>query len=90
MLVVSDATPLNILVRSELVHVLPALFETIVIPPAVHRELCHPSTPPVVREWAQRPHALRRLIDDFLPLLSLGSRDPRERQPSRINADEFQ
>ncbi len=51
MLVVSDATPLNILIRSELVDVLPKLFESAVIPPAVRAELTHSSTPDVVRNW---------------------------------------
>ncbi len=50
MLVVSDATPLNILIRAGLADVLPALFGRVVIPPAVAEELTHPSTPAAVRE----------------------------------------
>jgi predicted nucleic acid-binding protein len=68
MLVVSDATPLNMLVRSGLVHILPALFETIIIPPAVHRELSHPSTPAPVREWIQSPPAWLRVRVPSQPL----------------------
>ncbi len=49
MLVISDATPLNILLRAGLVDVLPALFGRVVIPPAVARELTHPSSPESVR-----------------------------------------
>lgn len=51
MLVVSDSTPLNILVRIHCADVLPALFERVIIPPAVERELSHPNTPEVVRAW---------------------------------------
>lgn len=50
MLVVSDATPLNILIRAGLVHVLPALFQRVVIPIAVQSELSHASTPLVIRD----------------------------------------
>jgi predicted nucleic acid-binding protein len=38
-LVVSDASPLRALAHLELLHVLPALYDVIVIPPAVLREL---------------------------------------------------
>jgi len=48
MLVVSDATPFNILIRAELSHLLPTLFGRVVVPPAVQRELTHPSTPEVI------------------------------------------
>lgn len=51
MLVVSDASPLNILVRAELVDILPQLFTRVVIPPAVADELNQEQTPVVVREW---------------------------------------
>jgi len=37
------------------VHILPALFEAVVIPPAVHRELSHLSTPASIREWMAKP-----------------------------------
>ena len=51
MLVVSDATPLNVLVRVGVVEVLHALYGRVVIPPAVERELSHSSTPADVRQW---------------------------------------
>jgi predicted nucleic acid-binding protein len=51
MLVVSDATPLQALVRLGHVQVLPALYEQIVIPPAVASELSHRNTPTEVRVW---------------------------------------
>lgn len=55
MLVVSDASPINILIRIEAVHVLELLFKRVVIPTAVAAEMSHPSTPNVVREWIAAP-----------------------------------
>jgi len=56
MLVVADASPLNVLIRIELIDVLEKLFGRVVIPPAVVKEMSHPNTPRVVREWlAIRP-----------------------------------
>jgi predicted nucleic acid-binding protein len=49
MLVVSDTTPVNVLVRIELIDVLPALFGNVLVPPAVIRELSHAHTPEVVK-----------------------------------------
>lgn len=51
MLVVSDATPINVLVRGGLVELLAGLYGSVVIPPTVRDELTHPKTPAVVREW---------------------------------------
>jgi len=59
MLVVSDATPLNVLIRLGVVDVLHALYERVVMPPAVHRELSHVNTPLDVSRWlAARPNWL--------------------------------
>lgn len=51
MLVVSDATPLNILVRAGMIELLPDLFSRVLIPPAVSEELSREQTPAPVREW---------------------------------------
>src|SRR5207244_5984193 len=51
MIVVSDASPLNVLVRIENVSVLETLFQSVFIPPAVAAELSHSGTPRSVREW---------------------------------------
>ncbi|MBI5763193.1 MAG: DUF3368 domain-containing protein [Planctomycetes bacterium] len=51
MIVVSDSSPLNILIRIHHIDVLPALFRTVVIPPAVASELSHSRTPEIVRAW---------------------------------------
>jgi uncharacterized protein len=50
LLVVSDASPIRCLANIELLHVLPAMFDEVVVPPAVMRELTHPiSSLPSVR-----------------------------------------
>lgn len=51
MLVVSDASPINILVRIELIEVLPKLFGEVLVPPTVVRELSNPHAPERLREW---------------------------------------
>ena len=51
--VVSDTSPLHYLVECEAIGILPVLFQEILIPPTVHRELQHQRTPPRVRAWAQ-------------------------------------
>ena len=51
--VVSDTSPLHYLVECEAIEILPALFQEILIPPTVHRELQHQKTPSRVRAWAQ-------------------------------------
>jgi uncharacterized protein len=56
MIVVSDASPLNVLVRIGLVEILHALFGSVIIPPAVASELLHSATPQTVLNWlAERP-----------------------------------
>jgi len=50
-LVVSDGTPLNILIRIAKIDLLPAFFETVVVPKSVVEEMSSPSTPAVVRSW---------------------------------------
>lgn len=51
--VVADTSPLHYLVECAAIEILPALFQEILIPPTVHRELQHQKTPPSVRAWAQ-------------------------------------
>jgi predicted nucleic acid-binding protein len=79
MLVVSDASPINILVRIGHITVLPKLFQSVVIPPAVSQELSHVRTPKDVRDWlATRPAWLHvRAPSRVDPTLT---RDPGERE----------
>ncbi len=51
MIVVSNTSPLNYLVLIDASHVLPALYEQVLIPTAVHDELRAAGTPDKVRYW---------------------------------------
>ena len=51
MIVVSDATPLNALIRIGHIDVLALLFGEVIIPPSVASELSQAQTPEVVRSW---------------------------------------
>jgi len=51
MLVVSDASPINVLVRISCIQLLPQLYKQVVIPTAVAEELSHGNTPSPIREW---------------------------------------
>lgn len=60
MIVVADSSPLRYLILIEHVHVLPALFGEVIVPPAVLTELTNERTPSEVRTWlANRPEWLR-------------------------------
>jgi predicted nucleic acid-binding protein len=51
-MVVSDTSPLNYLIQIGGVEILPRLFSSILVPPAVVAELRHPDAPVVVKNWA--------------------------------------
>lgn len=56
MLVVSDSSPLNYLIRLRCENVLHTLFGRVFIPPDVEEELSRPTTPQVVRDFvAKKP-----------------------------------
>jgi predicted nucleic acid-binding protein len=57
MLVVSDASPINILIRIGQIDVLPALFKQVVVPTSVAEEMTRPSTPQTIRAWMDKPPA---------------------------------
>jgi predicted nucleic acid-binding protein len=50
-LVVADTSPIFYLLSIGHIEVLPQLFGAVFVPDAVHKELCHPAAPPVVRDW---------------------------------------
>jgi predicted nucleic acid-binding protein len=56
-LVIADTGPINYLILIESIDILPALFETVVLPSAVHEELADPGAPPAVRGWIASPPA---------------------------------
>jgi predicted nucleic acid-binding protein len=54
-LVVADTSPLNYLILISETGVLPALFTTVFVPPAVAAELNHPKASEKVRQWIAAP-----------------------------------
>jgi predicted nucleic acid-binding protein len=59
-IVVADASPLRYLILIDHVHVLPALYGRVLVPPVVSTELQQEGTPLVVRQWfANTPDWLR-------------------------------
>ena len=52
---IADTSPLHYLILIDGVHLLPDLFESVVAPPAVRRELTHPRAPVAVRAWMASP-----------------------------------
>lgn len=54
-LVVSDNSPLNILIRIDQAELLPNLFQQVVIPPEVVKEMSHPKAPAEVRSFIALP-----------------------------------
>jgi predicted nucleic acid-binding protein len=68
MIVVADTTPLHYLVIIEEVHLLPALYGGVLIPPAVLAELSDPQAPGKVRRWIEyRPEWLQVRVPAHLP-----------------------
>lgn len=55
MIVVSDTSPLNYLILIGQIELLPAMFGTVIVPPAVIKELQHPDTSEIVRAWMASP-----------------------------------
>ena len=78
MIVVSDASPLNVLVRIGLADLLPVLFGRLFVPPAVAFELSHERTPDQVREWFRSAPAWLEVRAPTTIDLSLDLDDPGE------------
>ncbi len=81
MIVVADTSPLNYLVLIGEIERLPSLYQKILIPQAVHKELLRAQTPLAVRGWAASLPAWceERLVlgppDPALNELDLGERE---------------
>ena len=84
MLVVSDASPVNVLIRIGQIDVLPALFKAVVIPTAVAQELTHPATPQMVRDWMARPPAWFSVREPSSPVNPTMLRHRGERDAIRL------
>lgn len=81
MIVVSDTSPINYLILIELQDLLPKLFDRILIPEAVHRELLSAAAPdPIKRFLAETPDWLEVRpspeIDPSLRQLDLANERP--------------
>jgi predicted nucleic acid-binding protein len=80
-LVVADTSPVFCLLSIGQIDLLPQLFEKVLVPDAVHKELSHPLAPSVVRDWAADLPAWMEVkpvnaIDDaMLTPLGAGERD---------------
>ncbi len=77
MLVVSDTSPINVLVQVAQIDVLPALFGRVAVPPEVAREMAHPHAPASVRTFIAAPPAWLS-VHAPTTLLTLPSLDPGE------------
>jgi predicted nucleic acid-binding protein len=55
MLAVADTSPLHYLILIQQETLLPVLYDRVVIPPAMYRELLRSETPEVVRQWLTHP-----------------------------------
>lgn len=53
----ADTGPINYLILIGHIEILPALFETVILPSIVRDELSHPKAPPLVRSWIAQPEA---------------------------------
>jgi predicted nucleic acid-binding protein len=79
-IVIADAGPLHYLILIDEIEILPHLFQNIVIPETVRRELCNPLTPEKARLWAENPPAWIRVEPDreaqipTVPALDAGER----------------
>src|SRR5438046_3406991 len=79
--IVADTTPLNYLVLIQAADILPNLYRTVLIPPAVKAELAHANTPAIVRAWISQPPpwldvvSLKLPVDSALAHLDAGERE---------------
>ena len=56
-LVIADTGPINYLLLIEQIHILPVLFERVILPVAVKEELSRAKAPVVVQQWIASPPA---------------------------------
>jgi predicted nucleic acid-binding protein len=84
MLVVSDASPINILVRLGRVDILATLFHTIVVPPSVADEMSRPRTPQLVRDWISAPPPWLKVQSPAVPEPATSLRHRGERDAIRL------
>src|SRR5437879_12393931 len=66
--IVADTTPLSYLVLIQAADILPKLYRTVLIPPAVKAELAHANTPAIVRAWISQPPPWLDVVSLKLPV----------------------
>jgi predicted nucleic acid-binding protein len=80
MIIVSNTSPINYLILIGYIHLLPELFQQIIIPQAVYRELSDASAPSPVQTWIATPpdwlkiQPVNQPSDTILDLLDPGER----------------
>jgi predicted nucleic acid-binding protein len=76
MIVVADTSPLVALINIGEIELLPRLFGTVLVPPAVVEELLRPARPAAVQAWAARPapwlHVRTPMLTPNIPDLHAG------------------
>src|SRR5947209_16141141 len=79
-LVVADTSPLVYLILIDRIEILRQLFDSVILPDAVHGELCHRLAPAPVRAWAEALPAWAEvkpspeIADDVMRSLDIGER----------------
>ena len=63
----ADTTALRYLIEIEAVHLLPAMFAHVIIPPEVAAELQRPKTPVQVRSWMASPPSWLMILQPTRP-----------------------
>jgi predicted nucleic acid-binding protein len=87
--VVADTSPLNYLVLIHCQDVLAALYDRVLVPPAVMTELDHPRTPRIVRAWlGHLPQWLEVRGVRSPPVATLAGLDPGEQQAIQLAQEE--
>lgn len=76
-LIVSDNSPLNLLIRVGQTHILPVLFNQVLVPPQVASEMRHPKAPDAVRTFISQPPSWL-VVQNPTHLLSFPELDPGE------------
>jgi predicted nucleic acid-binding protein len=84
-LVVADTSPLNYLVQIDCQELLAALYQRVLIPDAVFRELTHTQTPFPVRTWLKSKPEWLQVREVAPPFdLRLSGLDPGEREAIQL------
>ncbi len=76
--IVADTAPLNYLVLIEAVGILPRLFASVLIPPAVKKELSHGNAPAAVSTWIANPPSWLKVVNLKTSVVALSHLDDGE------------